>query len=157
MATPKTLVVPGVYPPGGWVPYADGLFGYQCLGDGNCFWRAAGVQMYGDQEQYGTVRRQVYDHVKAHPELELDGLPLTVAVEASGYGSMEHWLASLLTDGEFGGFLEAALLSSICNYRVEIYLSLVPKDPTNVLNPKGTRCLRFHFRHSHYDALFITL
>lgn len=154
----EPAVVAGVYPPGGWTPYPRGFYGYRCLGDGNCFWRAAAVQMYGDQEQYVRVRREVVDYVKSTPGLELEGLPLALALEASGFPSLDAWVDATLTDCYFGGFVEAALLAKCFDYRVEIFLELIPIPPSDlVFNPDGRMALRFHFRNVHYDALFVSL
>ena len=154
----EPAVVAGVYPPGDWTPYDNGFYGYRCLGDGNCFWRAAAVQMYGNQEQYVRVRRAVVDYVKKTPELELEGLPLSLALEASGFASVHAWIDATLTDRYFGGFVEAALLAMCFDYRVEIFLGLVPTSPCDqVVNPAGRLALRFHFRSQHYDALFVAL
>lgn len=154
----EPAVVAGVYPPGAWTPYAGGFYGYGCLGDGNCFWRAAAVQMYGDQEQYVRVRRAVVEYVKRTPDLELEGLPLPLALEASGFESVDAWIEATLTDRYFGGFVEAALLATCFDYRVEVFTSSVPTTPCDqVFNPNGRLALRFHFRSQHYDALFVRL
>lgn len=154
----EPAVVAGVHPPGGWTPYANGFYGYRCLGDGNCFWRAAAVQLYGDQEQYVRVRRVVVNYVKKTPDLELEGLPLPLALEASGFESVDAWIDATLTDRYFGGFVEAALLAKCFNYRVEVFVGVVPVLPCDmVFNPDGHLALRFHFRAAHYDALFVNL
>lgn len=147
-------VVPGVYPEGGWIPFSSGLYGYACIGDGNCFWRAAAVQVHGTQDRYIDMRHRVFQYVRDHPDLELEGLPLALAVEASGYPSVEAWMSATVSDGEFAGFVEAALLARCYGYRIEIYVDAVPTTPNQVFNPQGNLCLRFHFRHSHYNALF---
>jgi hypothetical protein len=151
-------VVAGVYPPGGWTPFPHGIYGYRCIGDGNCFWRAAAVQMYGDQEHYIRIRKAVVAYVKTTKDVELEGLPLPLALEASGFASVDAWVEATLTDRYFGGFVEAALLAKCYNYRVEIFFGTVPKTPSDmVFNPDGKLALRFHFRGEHYDALFVSL
>ena len=157
-STREPPVVAGVHPPGGWTPYPGGFHGYRCLGDGNCFWRAAAVQMHGDQDLYVRVRREVVDYVQRTPGIEIEGLPLVLALEASGFASVQAWVDATLTDRYFGGFIEAALLAKCLNYRVEIFFGTVPKTPSDmVFNPDGKLALRFHFRGEHYDALFVTL
>jgi hypothetical protein len=151
-------VVVGVHPPGNWTPYPRGVYGYRCIGDGNCFWRAAAVQIYGDQAMYVRVRREVVAFVQRTPHLEWDGLPLAVALEASGFASIDAWVTATLTDRYFGGYIEAALLALCFNYRVEIFVDRIPTLPSNqVFNPDGKLALRFHFRDDHYDAVFVAL
>lgn len=148
-----TRVVVGVRPAGGWVPYGNGLYGYACDGDGNCFWRAAAVQLYGEQDAYARVRTEVAAYVRAHAAMDIEGLPLAAACEASGYASVDAWVAALLTDREFGGYLEAAVAARCYGLQVEVYLA-VPGAPSQVFNAGRDECLRFHFHAGHYDALF---
>lgn len=151
-------VVAGVYPLGKWTQYEQGLYGYACKGDGNCFWRTSAVQMYGDQEQYVRVRRSVVAYVKSHPDTMLEGLPLKDALQASGFDSVDAWMDATLTDAYFGGFVEAALLALCFNYRVEVFTGKTPKPPaTLVFNPDAKLALRFHYHNSHYDALFFVI
>lgn len=152
------IVIAGQSPVGGWTPYSHGFYGYSCIGDGNCFWRAAAVQLYGDQEKYELVRKKVVEYVKSTPTIDLEGLPLPLALEASGFSSVEEWIEATLTDGYFGGFVEAALLAKCTEFRVEVYMGAVPKIPSDqIFNPQGKLALRFHFRNNHYDALFVHL
>jgi len=157
-STRRPLVVAGVHPPGGWVPYSKGVYVYKCKGDGNCFWRAAAVQMYGDQDTYIRVRREVVAYVKRTPDLHIQDLPLALALEASGFASLDEWIEATLTDSYFGGFIEAALLALCYNYRVEVVTGAVPSLPaTQVFNPDGKLALRFYFNRAHYDAIFVTI
>ena len=154
----EPAVVAGVYPPGGWTPYPGGMYTYKCIGDGNCFWRAAAVQMHGDQDQYVRVRRAVVNYVNKTPDLQLEGLPLKDARVASGFPTLDAWMEATLTDSYFGGFVEAALLAKCFTYRVEIYLHPTPYGaPQVVFCPEGRLALRFHFQHSHYDAVFVKI
>jgi hypothetical protein len=157
-STTKPLVIAGKYPSGGWTPYYHGFYGYSCIGDGNCFWRAAAVQLYGDQEQYEVVRKKIVDYVKNTSNIEIEGLSLPLALEASGFPSVDAWFEATLTDGYFGGFVEAALLAKCFDVRVEIYTGTVPSIPTQqIFNPYANLALRLHFRNNHYDALFVHL
>jgi hypothetical protein len=83
-------------------------------------------------------------------------VPLAVALEASGFASVDAWLAATRTDGTFGGYLEAALLAQCYDVRVEVYPTATPTaSVVHVFNPRARLCLRFHFWHAHYDALFV--
>lgn len=155
LPVPLAPVVVGQCPEGDWVPYAHGLYGYVCLGDGNCFWRAAAVQVYGDQNAYDRVRTTLVSYVDAHPALTVEGLPLELIVQASGFDSVQAWREDTLTDGVFGGFLEAALLAMCFECCVEVYTGVVPQRPCqHIFYPHGTYALRFHFHNNHYNALF---
>ncbi len=151
----RAAVVPGVRPAGHWTWYARGLIGYACAGDGNCFWRAAAVQIHGDQDRYVRVRRDVYTYVKTHPDVCIHGLPIALAIQAAGFADLDDWFEETMTDGTHGGFVEAVLLSQCFGYRVEVYLGVVPAEPTQIVNPDGVLCLRFHFYKTHYNALFV--
>jgi hypothetical protein len=113
--------------------------------------------MYGDQEQYVRVRRAVVDYVKRTPDLELEGLPLPLALEASGFASVDAWIDATLTDRYFGGFVEAALLAMCFSYRVEVYFHMPQRTPSVVFHTDGLLALRFYYHDDHYDAVFVKL
>jgi hypothetical protein len=150
-------VVIGKTPPGEWTSYPSlDLYGYACIGDGNCFWRAAAVQLYGSQAAYPHVRRTLQTYVHRHPTLTIGEVPLAVLLEASGFGTLDAWETATTTDRTFGGYLEAALLAECYTVRVELYTGSPPSlADGHVFRPNEPTCLRFYFHDHHYDALFV--
>ena len=148
-------VVVGRTPPGLWQPWGA-LTVYMCVGDGNCFYRSVAVQVYGDQELYDDVRQELVEYVRCTPGVRVGDLLFSEACEHS----VEQWAQETLTDGVYGGYLEAALVSQYYDVQVEIYEGVVPRVPSSVFGEGKPTCVRLRLRlgftraFDHYDAVF---
>ncbi|WOG96497.1 hypothetical protein DCAR_0415833 [Daucus carota subsp. sativus] len=116
-------------------------------GDGNCQFRALSDQLYRTPEHHKSVRRQVVNQLKSHPEMYEGYVPMD-------YGD---YLKKMSKSGEWGDHV--TLQAAADSYGVKIFVLTSFKDTCSIeILPKVQKSERVIFlsfwAEVHYNSIY---
>lgn len=124
---------------------AVGLRVKDITGDGNCFFRALGDQLQGDENLHVSLRQRVLDFIEQHEE---DFAPFVEDDEP-----FAKYVARMRKDGTWAGYMEVVAASRCLGANLTIYQAGQPR--WHVVNhPDGCPVLHLSYHDGqHYNSV----
>ena len=124
---------------------AHGKVVHPAEGDGACLFRCWAYQLFGSQEQHGTVRQACCDYMLAHRG----------RFENFVHGSFDAYLAQMRQPHEWGDEPEIRALGELYNKRVRVYQHHPPEIDYNPGDSNRFACVQLRYRDgNHYDSVW---
>lgn len=125
-----------------------GLFIRDVLGDGNCFFRAVSIQLYGTDRYHAFLRYIVCQYMAGNEE-ELAPFLSDIDTGSEGF---QAYVNNMYTDGTWAGNLEILVTTIVTRRDIRIYQEDAPMQDINT-NGEDPPSILLAYNGEHYDTV----
>ncbi|KAJ9525321.1 hypothetical protein QJQ45_020866, partial [Haematococcus lacustris] len=129
----------------GYLHAALGLRIKQITADGNCFFRAVGDQLKGDEGQHVRLRALIVDHMRQHQD---DFAPFVEDDEP-----FDKYMSRMAKDGVWAGYMEVIAASQVLQVHLNIYQAGQPRWTVTHCSPQATTLHLSYHDGQHYNSV----
>ena len=120
------------------------------VGDGNCFYRAVSVSLYGDQNNYSTLRKSIANFI----------VSMQTGTSFADFESLRQLAANVSKDGTWAGEDVIVVTANYLQRQIHVYFASVTASPLKyspqlATLPSTLPILIAFYEPGHYRAVTV--